>query len=81
MSDTPITDDYYENHIGRPGEGAPRELARRLERDRAALMEAVDTLTLVVGLTPIKGNFEALQDALDLARSALSTARANFPTV
>ena len=40
---TPITDDYFENRIGRPGEGTPAMLARRLELDRAALMEALET--------------------------------------
>lgn len=55
------------------------EHARRLELDRSALMGALETLTLVIGLTPIKGNLEPLQEAQDLARAALSTARANFP--
>ena len=37
----------------------------------AELREALDTLTLVIGLTPIAGNREALQEAVDLARAAL----------
>lgn len=75
---TPITDDaWYHNadHIS----AVDASLARRLETDRSALMEALETLTLVIGLTPIKGNLERLQEAQDLARAALSTARANFP--
>ena len=36
------------------------------------VVEALDTLTLVVGLTPIAGNKEALQEALDQARTALA---------
>lgn len=43
---------------------AANERIKRLE-------EALDTLTLVVGLTPIAGNKEALQEALDLARAEL----------
>jgi chromosome segregation ATPase len=36
------------------------------------LRDALDTLTLVVGLTPILGNKEALQEAFNLARKALN---------
>jgi hypothetical protein len=73
---TPITDaaEVWFTH-----KYVPSEVSRRLELDRAALMEAVDTLTLVVGLTPIKGNLEALQESMDAARSALAAARENFP--
>jgi len=39
------------------------------------LCEALDTLTLVVGLTPIAGNKAALQEAVDVARAALKKAR------
>jgi len=51
------------------------DFARRLELDRAALMEA---------LTRIIGDLPQRRDWLDpdleaLARAALSTARANFP--
>ena len=35
------------------------------------LEEALDTLTLVVGLTPIRGNLAALQEAMDQSRSVL----------
>ena len=44
--------------------------ASKVEIER--LREALDTLTLVVGLTPIAGNKEALQEAYDLARKALN---------
>ena len=44
-----------------------RELVERVKR----LEEALDTLTLVVGLTPIAGNKDALQAAMDIARSEL----------
>jgi hypothetical protein len=79
---TPITDKFsdYPQDFLTSDKVIHADLARRLEIDRAALMEAVDTLTLVVGLTPIKGNLEALLEALHLARAALTTARANFPT-
>ncbi len=49
--------------------------ARKMERDNVALIEALDTLSLVVGLTPIAGNKEALQEAMDLARATLAKAR------
>ena len=39
------------------------------------LSEALDTLTLVVGLTPVAGNKAALQEAFDVARAALKKAR------
>lgn len=47
---------------------------RRLEAEAEVerLREALDTLTLVVGLTPIAGNKEALQEAFNLARKALN---------
>lgn len=38
------------------------------------LTEALDTLSLVVGLTPIAGNKEALQQAVNMARAALTPA-------
>jgi hypothetical protein len=44
--------------------GLLKERVKRLE-------EALDTLTLVVGLTPIAGNKDALQEAMDIARSEL----------
>ena len=39
------------------------------------LYEALDTLTLVVGLTPAAGNKAALQEAVDIARAAIKKAR------
>ena len=54
------------------------ELAISLENQCKAqaeverLRDALDTLTLVVGLTPILGNKEALQEAFNLARKALN---------
>lgn len=39
------------------------------------LYEALDTLSLVVGLTPIAGNKAALQEAVDVARAAIKKAR------
>jgi len=44
-----------------------RQLKARIKR----LEEALDTLTLVVGLTPIKGNLAALQEAMDQSRAVL----------
>jgi cell division septum initiation protein DivIVA len=44
-----------------------KQLKERIKR----LEEALDCLTLVVGLTPIAGNKDALQEAVDLARAAL----------
>ena len=43
------------------------ELKQRIKR----LEDALDCLTLVVGLTPFAGNKDALQEAVDLARAAL----------
>lgn len=48
---------------------------RRLKRERDELREALDTLSLVVGLTPIAGNKDALQEAMDIARNALKTVK------
>jgi hypothetical protein len=55
------------------------DLSRQLERELAAskaeverLREALDTLTAVVGLTPVLGNKEALQEAFDHARKAIN---------
>jgi len=54
------------------------DLLNERERELAAsqaeverLTEALDTLTAVIGLTPIAGNRDALQEAFDLARKAL----------
>ena len=42
------------------------------------LEEALDCLTLVVGLTPFAGNKDALQEAVDLARAALRVKEAKL---
>jgi hypothetical protein len=47
---------------------------RRLHAVNAELLEALATLTAVVGLTPIAGNKAALQEAFDLARAAIAKA-------
>ena len=47
---------------------------KRLREANAELLEALDTLTAVVGLTPIAGNKVALQEAFDLARAAIKKA-------
>ena len=38
------------------------------------LLEALQTLNLVIGLTPIAGNKDALQEACDIARAAIAKA-------
>ena len=48
------------------------ELLKRIKR----LEEALDTLTCVIGLTPIKGNLAALQEAFDMARAVLKAKEA-----
>jgi hypothetical protein len=48
----------------------------RLQDRIKRLEEALDCLTLVVGLTPIAGNKDALQEAFDLARAALKAKEA-----
>ena len=47
---------------------------RRLEAEAEVerLREALDTMTLIVGLTPVAGNKSALQEAYNLARKALN---------
>ena len=57
----------------------PQTIVKELNRmaDRIKRMEEVlDTLTLVVGLTPIAGNKDALQEAMDMARSELKAKEA-----
>ena len=41
--------------------------------------EALDTLTLVIGLTPLKGNLEAVQESVDSARKALAKLKGERP--
>jgi len=81
MSDTPIMDAVdakcdelnvmdaicyavYEGQKLEEKLNAANERIKRLE-------EALDTLTCVIGLTPIKGNLAALQEAFDMARAVL----------
>jgi hypothetical protein len=54
------------------GTGDVSEYQDRIKR----LEEALDTLTLVVGLTPIRGNLAALQEAMDQSRSVLKAKEA-----
>ena len=90
MSDTPRTDSEANEQYSM-GLAASRlrhalvqsEFARQLERELneanervKRLEEALDTLTLVVGLTPIAGNKDALQAAMDIARSELKAKKA-----
>ena len=39
------------------------------------LLEALDTLTAVIGLTPIAGNKSAVQEAFDIARAVIEKTR------
>ena len=55
--------------------GIVRELNRMADRIKR-LEEALDTLTCVIGLTPIKGNLAALQEAFDMARAVLKAKEA-----
>ena len=50
----------------------------KLEERIKRLEEALDTLTLVVGLTPIVGNKDALQEAVDMARAELKAKEAKL---
>jgi hypothetical protein len=74
---TPITDAKIKagfTEHERRGQEVPADLARRLELDRAALMEALDDLVSA------GGNYCDLLNAADKSRKILSAARANFPT-
>ena len=78
MSDTPRTDEAQFG-TGR----VSVDFARTLESELNAanerinrLEEVLNTLTLVVGLTPIAGNKVALQEAFDMARSELKAKEA-----
>ena len=51
------------------------EADARLIAAAPELYEALDTLTLVIGLTPVVGNKTALQEAVDVSRAALKKAR------
>ena len=56
-----------------PPEAMPLILrAPQLEAENRGLVEALDTLTLVVGLTPLAGNKEAMQEAINSARAVIA---------
>jgi hypothetical protein len=91
MSDTPRTDaDEFEMFINVHSVSIENvfqafEFARLLERELNVanerikrLEEALDTLTCVIGLTPIKGNLAALQEAFDMARAVLKDKEAKL---
>jgi hypothetical protein len=42
---------------------------------RDNLLEALEVLTLAIGLTPIAGNKDALQESFDIARAAITKAK------
>ena len=76
MSDTPITDAAFDAMQEIPKDiWALRESMRDLERQRNQLLEALEVLTLVIGLTPIAGNKDALQESFDIARAAIAKAK------
>jgi hypothetical protein len=74
---------YDAYHIGLhpsdDGAWCDSEDVARLEASHAELLEALECLTAVIGLTPIKGNLEALQEAYDMARSAIAKAKGEQP--
>lgn len=59
--------------------GFPLDANARLIAAAPELLEALSCLTAVVGLTPIKGNLEALQEAYDMARAAIAKAKGEQP--
>jgi len=83
MSDTPRTNkEQFFPHDSKY-QVCDADFARQLERELNAandrikrLEEALDTLTCVIGLTPIKGNLAALQEAFDMARTVLKAKEA-----
>lgn len=58
---------------------APELLAevKRLRSQLAEAIESLDELTLVVGLTTIGGNLNALQDAVDQSRNIINKHKQN----
>lgn len=75
MSDKQRTDSDMRIHRGAYVDFLECELNAANERIKR-LEDALDTLTLVVGLTPIAGNMAALQEAMDAARAALKSKEA-----
>lgn len=57
-----------------------RAVAQKLERDREALMEALEVLLEECDYQAMCGTFNETRVELSNAKSALSAARANFPT-
>jgi len=75
---TPITDGQRSCYGIRSELLVTKDVARRLETDRAALMEALEDLTKV--LVVVAGDTAPVpRIALGYAREALAAARANFP--
>ena len=80
---TPITDlARYEDST--PGfEVVSADLARRLELDRAALMEALELSKATLGKLHASFSapeeWQALWPAIKSAKAAIAAARANFP--
>lgn len=80
MSDTPRTDKWSALDV-ESLYVTSADFSRQLERELNAankriadLEESLDTLTLVVGLTPVRRSKESevLQEAMDLARATLA---------
>ena len=51
----------------------------RLQEQRNELLEALEMMNLVIGLTPIAGNKDALQEACDIARAVIAKAKEPLP--
>jgi hypothetical protein len=51
----------------------------QIQKERDNLLEALEVLTLAIGLTPIAGNKDALQEAFDIARAAIAKAKGEAP--
>lgn len=80
---TPITDAAMKYCFGDDREFVAVDFARRLELDRAALMESLEGLVSLVDYSYLdRGVGTATEDGIKRlkARAALATARANFPT-
>ncbi len=80
---TPLTDEAIRAADGQ-WTFLARDLSRRLELDRAALMEALELSRATLG--KLHASFSTLEEwqalwpAIKSAKAALATARANFPT-
>lgn len=79
---TPITDHASDHSDAFESPMNARAFARRLELDRAALMEALEGLVSLVDYSYLdRGVGTATEDGIKRlkARTSLATARANFP--